>query len=90
MARLIVPVNWSSQAGGQTNFDMPDGTIHKLLLEFAERFPAIRARMLEGDGRIRRYFNVYLDDEKIPYGDYEATSTDAQSVVMIVPPMAGG
>lgn len=90
MAQLITPLGWASQTGGDTKFEMSDDTIQNLLVTFAERFPAVQPRMLDETGRLKRYFKVFLDQENVPYDRFSAVRTEPGSVVLILPPMAGG
>lgn len=90
MAQLITPLGWAAQTGGDTKFEMGDDTIQNLIVEFAHRFPAIQPRLLDDTGRIKRYFKVFLDQENVPYDEFAAVRTDPKSVVLILPPMAGG
>ncbi|GAB3007445.1 ubiquitin family protein [Saccharothrix stipae] len=90
MARLITPLSWRQQTGGKTTFEVADGPLDHLLVGFAERFPAVRGRLIDGNGEVHRYFKVFVDDEVVRYDDFALISTRPATVVLIVPPMAGG
>jgi sulfur-carrier protein len=90
MAQLITPLSWRHQTGGETRFEVADGPLDHLLVGFAERFPAVRGRLVDGDGRLHRYFKVFVDDEAVRHDEFPSVSTEPATVVLIVPPMAGG
>jgi molybdopterin synthase sulfur carrier subunit len=52
--------------------------------------PGIRARVLDADGKLRRFVNVYADDEDVRFVDGLATPTPAGTKVSIIPAVAGG
>jgi hypothetical protein len=90
MTQLITPIGWAQQTGGETKFEMGDDTIQSLLITFAERFPAVRPRLVDEGGNLKRYFKIFLDQEIVPYDELAEARTAPGSVVLILPPMAGG
>ncbi|HEY7854896.1 MAG TPA: MoaD/ThiS family protein [Terriglobales bacterium] len=61
-----------------------------LLTELTTRFPELKDRLCEPDGRPRRFFNVYINDEDIRFlggNNYEFAAGDE---VLILPSIAGG
>lgn len=65
-------------------------TLPTLLREITERFPELKERLCEPDGRPRRFFNVYVNEEDIRYlggNNYQFASGDE---VLILPSIAGG
>jgi len=61
-----------------------------LLGELTARFPELKDRLCEPDGRPRRFFNVYINDEDIRFlggNNYQFAPGDE---VLILPSIAGG
>lgn len=52
--------------------------------------PGFQARLLDDDGNLRRFVNVFVDDEDIRFMDGLATAIPDGNVVAIVPAVAGG
>jgi molybdopterin synthase sulfur carrier subunit len=52
--------------------------------------PGISGRILDADGRLRRFVNVYVDDEDARFLDGLATPTPAGSSISVIPAVAGG
>jgi molybdopterin converting factor small subunit len=52
--------------------------------------PGIGARILDDQGRLRRFVNVYVDDEDARFLDGLATATPAGTSVSVIPAVAGG
>lgn len=90
MAQLVTPLSWANHTGGQTKFEVDDGTISELLVGFAERFPGVRPRLIDARGDLHRYFKVFVGDAMVRYDEFPLTRTERDTVVQIIPPMAGG
>jgi molybdopterin converting factor small subunit len=52
--------------------------------------PGLRARVLDDDGKLRRFVNVYVDDDDVRFLDGLETATPAGSSVSVIPAVAGG
>ncbi|HEX3448970.1 MAG TPA: MoaD/ThiS family protein, partial [Isosphaeraceae bacterium] len=52
-------------------------------------YPALRERLFDGD-ELRRFVNVYVNDEDIRYLEELATPVAATDEVSIIPAVAGG
>ena len=62
----------------------------KELVDALERdYPGMQERLSEG-GRIRRFINVYVNDEDIRFLNKEETALKDGDTISIVPAIAGG
>jgi sulfur-carrier protein len=52
--------------------------------------PGIRGRVLDEDGKLRRFGNVYVGDEDVRFVSGLATATPDGASVSIIPAVAGG
>ena len=52
--------------------------------------PGIRARVLDDDGAIRRFVNVYVNDDDVRFAEGLATATPDGASISIIPAVAGG
>lgn len=52
--------------------------------------PGIGARILDDDGKLRRFVNVYIDDEDVRFLSGLDTVTAESTVVSVIPAVAGG
>jgi molybdopterin synthase sulfur carrier subunit len=66
------------------------GTVAELLEELEGRYPGLRAQLVEQDGSLRRFVNVYVNEEDIRYTGQLATPLQRGDVVSILPAIAGG
>jgi molybdopterin converting factor small subunit len=89
MAEIRIPPVLRPDAGGQRLVDVDAGTVREALDSLVDRFPALRPRVLEGDG-VPSFLNVFVDgdDVRLLGGlDTEVTST---SKILLLPAVAGG
>ena len=54
------------------------------------RFPGIRERLLDDDGEVRRFVNVYVNEEDIRFLDNKDTALKDGDEMSIIPAIAGG
>jgi sulfur-carrier protein len=52
--------------------------------------PGIAARVLDDSGQIRRFVNVYVDDDDVRFGAGLQTPTPDGARVSVIPAVAGG
>ncbi len=65
-------------------------TIKEVFANLERQFPGFRQALYDEDGSIKRFINVYLNDEDIRYIGGETAPVNAGNVVSIVPAIAGG
>ncbi|MBI5186028.1 MAG: MoaD/ThiS family protein [Nitrospinae bacterium] len=54
------------------------------------QFPGLKERLYDESGNLRRFVNVYVNDEDIRFKDGEATALKNGDEVSIIPAIAGG
>lgn len=54
------------------------------------RYPGILARVLDDTGALRRFVNVYVDDQDVRFEQGLATPIKAGTTISIIPAVAGG
>lgn len=64
--------------------------IGELLANLEKAYPGIGERLLDESGNIRRFVNIFVNDEDIRFLDDKATALKAGDEVSIVPAIAGG
>ena len=69
----------------------PDApTLSSTITALESAYPGLSARVLDDEGALRRFVNVYIDDEDVRFdGGLEASTPDGASV-SIIPAVAGG
>lgn len=65
-------------------------TIGGAIAELQSRYPGIRERLLDENGAVRRFVNVYLNEEDIRFLQNQETPIKDGDEVSIIPAIAGG
>ena len=86
-----VPTILRSYTGGASEVSV-DGaaTLVELLDKLEANHPGIRARVLDDDGKLRRFVNVFVADEDVRFMSGLDTAVTEGQVVSIIPAVAGG
>jgi molybdopterin converting factor small subunit len=84
-----IPTILRSYTGGAKAVDGAAGTLADVIDSVESDHPGIKGRLIE-DGDLRRFINVYVNDEDVRFiGGLEAAVGDGDNVV-ILPAVAGG
>ena len=74
----------------QAEVSVSAGSIRDLIDELDRNYPGVKSRICDESGNIRRFVNVFLNEEDIRFLDKEKTSLKDGDEVSIVPAIAGG
>lgn len=66
------------------------GTIGSAIKELQTRFPGIEERLVDENGGVRRFVNVYVNEEDIRFLKNQETPLKEGDEVSIIPAIAGG
>ena len=76
--------------GGQRSFESVGDSVKSLIENINGAYPGFSDQILEEDGELRRFVNIYLNDEDIRYLDGLNTALTDDDTVSILPALAGG
>lgn len=65
-------------------------TIGEAISELQNRYPGIKDRLLDENGSIRRFVNVYVNEEDIRFLQNQQTALKDGDEISIIPAIAGG
>lgn len=84
-----IPTILRTYTGGEKAVEGSGGTIAELFSDIESRHPGLRARLVDEKG-LRRFVNVYLNDEDVRFlGGLETSISDGDNVT-VLPAVAGG
>lgn len=90
MATVRIPVPLRKLTGDQRVVEARGTTLVELVEDLNRRFPGIKGRILDGDGRVHSFVNIFVDDQDIRFLQGLATPLHDDAEVSIIPAMAGG
>jgi molybdopterin synthase sulfur carrier subunit len=90
MATVYIPTHFRRLTGGQSRVTVDAADIDSLISTLDEQYPGIAERLLDGDGKVKRFVNVFVNDDEIRTRQGMATPVGENDKISIVPAMAGG
>jgi len=85
-----IPTILRSYTGGSAEVPAQGATLSEVIEDLEVNHPGLRARLLDDSGKLRRFVNVYVDDDDVRFADGLATSTGDGAKLSIIPAVAGG
>jgi adenylyltransferase/sulfurtransferase len=70
--------------------EVEGATVGEVLGALTARFADLRRHLYDDDGKLRRFVNVYVNDDDIRFLEREATLLKAGDTISIIPSVAGG
>ena len=90
MAKVLIPTPLRQYAGGQAEIVVPGDTVGAVLEGLTKQHAGLRNHLYNDRDQLRSFVNVYVNDEDIRYLQKGQTPVSNDSVVSIVPSIAGG
>lgn len=86
---VLIPTILRTFTGGEKAVDAEGDTLAALIDDLEARHAGLKDRLIES-GDLRRFINIYVNDEDVRFtGSLETTLADGDQVV-ILPAVAGG
>ena len=85
-----IPTPLQKLTGDQAEIAAGGSTVAELIQDLERQYPGIKERLCDANGKLRRFVNVYVNEEDIRFLKQEATSLKDGDEVSIVPAIAGG
>ena len=90
MARVRIPAPLRRLTNDARVVHAAGSTLVEVVDDLERQFPGIRARLIDGDGMVVAFVNIFVNDEDIRFLQGLATPLTDQADVSIIPAMAGG
>jgi len=87
--KVRIPTPLQKLTQGKEEVEGKAGSVIDLINDLEARFPGIAERLSEG-GKVRRFVNIYVNEEDIRFAQSEQTQVKDGDEVSIVPAIAGG
>jgi molybdopterin synthase sulfur carrier subunit len=86
---VSIPTILRTYTGGAKRVNAQGSTLQELIADLEARHPGIGDKLIEG-GVLRRFVNVYLNDEDVRFTGGLATRLADGDAVTVLPAVAGG
>ena len=88
--KVRIPTPLQPLTDRQPEVEASGETLREVLADLEERYPGMQQRLYDDDGKLRRFVNVYVNDEDVRFLDGEDTALHEGDEISIVPAIAGG
>ena len=85
-----IPTPLRKLTDNQSEVQVEAATVDDLINGLEDAHSGIKEKILDETGEIRRYVNIFVNDEDIRFLDGKATQLNEGDNVSIVPAIAGG
>ncbi len=85
-----IPTTMRPLTGGERQVSVDPGTLGDVITSLDSAHPGLGDRLLDDDGGLRKFVNVFVDDDDVRYLDGLSTPVDDGITVSIIPAVAGG
>jgi sulfur-carrier protein len=91
MAKKVrIPTPLRKLTDNQEVIEVEADTVAGAFAELQTRFPGIQERLLDESGAVRRFVNVYVNEEDIRFLQNQQTPLKEGDEISIIPAIAGG
>jgi sulfur-carrier protein len=87
---IRIPTPMRKLTNDQEVVQAAGANIGELIDDLEQTFPGIKDRLCDQNGNVRRFVNIFLNDEDIRFLEDKATAVKAGDEISIVPAIAGG
>jgi molybdopterin converting factor small subunit len=87
--KVTLPTAFTRHTAGKKQFDSIAENLPALLADIDQTFPALGTQIKGEDGKLRRFINIYVNDEDIRFLGGETYSFQDGDEVMLIPSIAG-
>jgi molybdopterin synthase sulfur carrier subunit len=87
--KVLIPTPLRQYTGGKDTVESNGSTVNEVIQGLGQQYAGITERLMDG-GKVRRFVNVYVNDEDIRYLNNLDTPVKDGDEVSIIPAVAGG
>jgi sulfur-carrier protein len=88
--KVRIPTPLRKLTNNEELVEVAPGTVAEAFSELQSRYPGIKDRLLDESGAVRRFVNVYVNEEDIRFLQNQQTPIKAGDEISIIPAIAGG
>jgi molybdopterin converting factor small subunit len=90
MAKLIIPTPLRKFTNDQAQFESKGNNVQSVIDELVTTHSGLKTHLIDESGNIRSFVRIYVGDEDIQALDREQTAVSDDTVISIIPAIAGG
>ena len=87
---VMIPSAMRQYADGEDTIELAADSVSNVLATLTDTHPQLKTHLLNDDGSLRNFVNVFVNDENIRDMQQDRTPVKDGDEVLIVPAVAGG
>ncbi|OGP12670.1 MAG: molybdopterin synthase sulfur carrier subunit [Deltaproteobacteria bacterium GWA2_54_12] len=88
--KVRIPTPLRKLTNGSDEVTAAGKNVAEIIEDLEKAYPGLKERICEGDGKLRRFVNIYLNDEDIRFKNNLETELKENDELSIIPAIAGG
>jgi len=88
--KVRIPTPLQKLTQGKTEVEIEGKDIRELIENLEKNFPGIKERICDEKGNVRRFINIYVNEEDVRFLQLDKTSLKDGDEISIIPAIAGG
>ena len=88
--KVRIPTPLRKLTNNEEVVEVSAATIGDAISELQTRYPGIKERLVDESGAVRRFVNVYVNEEDIRFLQNQETPLKGTDEISIIPAIAGG
>ena len=85
-----IPTPLQKLTGGKGEVSAEGSTVKEIIDDMEANYPTIKERLYSEEGELRRFINIYINDEDIRFLDSDNSQVKDGDVISVIPAIAGG
>ncbi|WKZ31751.1 MAG: MoaD/ThiS family protein [Thermodesulfobacteriota bacterium] len=88
--KVRIPTPLRKLTNGSDEVGASGANVAEIIEDLERNYPGLKERICEEDGKLRRFVNIYLNDEDIRFKENMDTRLKENDELSIIPAIAGG
>ncbi len=90
MTKVLIPQPLRKHTDNKSTLDLKGESVDEILKELEINYPALKERLRDDEGNLRRFINIFVNGDDIRLKKGENTPVEDNDEVSILPAIAGG
>ena len=90
MAKISIPTPLRRFTDNERQLVTKGSTVQEAIQELADQYPDLKPHLLNDEGQLKPFIRIYIGDEDIKALQNEDTPVDDETIINLIPAIAGG
>jgi molybdopterin converting factor small subunit len=90
MATVFIPTPLRKFTNNTAKLEIQGNSVLEVMNRLTEDFPELKRHLINADGKVPSFINIFVDDDDIRNLQQEQTAVKEHTIISIVPAIAGG